>query len=218
MSSEKTSNKEDSVVEKQKTTAATVRSPSNKNLSEEVSPAGDPESCYWCSEKRVNLKFAWSIENVERYFCTQNCVVDYRKARKKSPCHYCREPVKATSPGKFFCSRECIIKSKENCVPETDTQTTTDNTSSSPATKTPVNSNNKSIEKGLDQENKNDDDINNNSGDSADTMRSGSNNVDSSTGKDGNPQSYTVNKGGSVFLYESFSIFDWKEYLEVSRN
>lgn len=67
-------------------------------------------ACTWCGETKSALKYVLPTPTSHTEFCSETCMVDYRKSESKRPCILCGNVVKKISPNKDFCSTICMTR------------------------------------------------------------------------------------------------------------
>uniref|UniRef100_A0A2M4BC64 Putative polycomb group protein scm/l3mbt tumor-supressor in n=1 Tax=Anopheles marajoara TaxID=58244 RepID=A0A2M4BC64_9DIPT len=157
--------------------------------------------CALCCETKSPLNYVLPTQSGNKEFCSELCITEYRKASTKSICIQCDNVIRANAPRPNFCSTFCLKKHQHKIgVPWM-----------TPALKAAANNNNSSNEN------------NNNSNGSSNGRRAGGcspgRNADSlSTGGSatGTRISPVTTTQAGPFQYESFHVFDWKEYLRDS--
>ncbi|XP_053669858.1 polycomb protein Scm [Anopheles nili] len=182
------------------------------------SPAGGTngvqgtQTCTWCLETKSPLKYVLPTQNIQKEFCSETCISEYRKA-SKGICIQCDNLVRANAPKPNFCSTFCLKKhqKKKNMAlthPVDGLKTNGSN-----------NNNNNSS-----QNNNNSGSSNGSNGNAHGGRRShGDNNSSGRTGSVLDVAAQTTSRISPVtttqagaFQYESFHVFDWSEYLRES--
>lgn len=162
----------------------------NRNSNGKKSPvkqSQSPLNCAWCAESKTPLKYVLPTQNGKKEFCSETCIAEFRKAYSKGACAECDNAIRTNAPNREFCSTFCLNKNKKK---------------SSATQESPSTSANKSL-------NNNNSNLSNNNKQKG-TVEANNNN---STFK----EHYAVTKISPMFQYEAFHVFDWKEYLKVSR-
>ncbi|XP_058448446.1 polycomb protein Scm [Malaya genurostris] len=166
-------------------------------------------SCVWCGENKSPLKYVLPTQNGKKEFCSETCILEFRKAYSKGACVQCDNVIRANAPKPNYCSTFCMKKhQKKSLAGGTSAAQPSDglvpSTTSGSSAGTKINGNNN----------------NNNS--------SNSNNNNSNTGRRSNGNnspgreptasriSPVTTTSTGPFQYESFHVFDWTEYLRES--
>lgn len=70
--------------------------------------------CGWCHDKRSDLNFILpTISGNDLEFCSEVCIVEFRKAVKKGACKQCGNAIRSSiAPNRDFCSIFCWNKAK----------------------------------------------------------------------------------------------------------
>ncbi|ETN63576.1 lethal(3)malignant brain tumor [Anopheles darlingi] len=158
--------------------------------------------CALCCETKSPLNYVLPTQSGKKEFCSELCITEYRKASSKGICIQCDNVIRANAPRPNFCSTFCLKKHQhKNGIPWM---------SPADVLKAAANNNNSSNEN------------NNNSNGSSNGRRAGGcspgRNVDSLLGVSatGTRISPVTTTQAGPFQYESFHVFDWKEYLRDS--
>lgn len=71
-------------------------------------------SCAWCHEERPDLNYILpTLSGDSLEFCSEACIVEFRKAVKKGACKQCGNAVRPiTAPNGEYCSTACLNKAK----------------------------------------------------------------------------------------------------------
>lgn len=175
-------------------------------------------SCTWCAESKMQLKFVLPTPAGQKQFCSENCIIEFRKAYNKGACLQCDNVIRENAPHEDFCSKFCLNEhltkeqngrsgpssssassTKSQSPPAVaDTNNGTGVTAVLPVTGTANNNNNVSVEN-----------LN-------DTIGSGSEDrMSPHTGR--NSGGGGGGAGGGVFQLEQLNVFNWDDYLKVSR-
>uniref|UniRef100_A0A2M4AGI5 Putative polycomb group protein scm/l3mbt tumor-supressor in n=1 Tax=Anopheles triannulatus TaxID=58253 RepID=A0A2M4AGI5_9DIPT len=150
--------------------------------------------CALCCETKSPLNYVLPTQSGNKEFCSELCITEYRKASSKGICIQCDNVIRANAPRPNFCSTFCLKKHQhKNGVPWP--------LSPADVLKAAANNNNSSNEN------------NNNSNGSSNGRTVDSLSGGSATGTRISP--VTTTQAGP-FQYESFHVFDWKEYLRDS--
>lgn len=80
-------------------------------VSESSAPAA---ACGWCHDARSPLSYILpTLTGESLAFCTEMCIVEFRKAVKKGACKQCGNAIRSMgAPNKDYCSTFCQSKSK----------------------------------------------------------------------------------------------------------
>lgn len=143
-------------------------------------------TCTWCGEAKDPLQYVLPTQNGKKEFCSESCLGEFRKAYSKGACINCDNVIRTqTAPNRDYCSTYCMNKHQKK---NNNSSTTTAGTASTTPSRN-GNNNNNNI-----SENNN---INNQSREAVSTTRI----------------SPTLTSTGP-FQYESYTIFNWDEYLK----
>lgn len=70
-------------------------------------------TCAWCNENKPILKYVLPIPGADKEFCSELCISEFRKARKKGACNQCGNVIRPNvAPNTEFCSTFCFNKSQ----------------------------------------------------------------------------------------------------------
>lgn len=175
-------------------------------------------TCIWCGEAKTPLKYVLPTQNGKKEFCSETCILEFRKAYSKGACIQCDNVIRANAPKPNFCSTFCMKKHQKKALVATAPSSPSDgpsstSTAAAAAGSSPkVNGNNNGS----------------NSSSSSSSNGAGNGHGSSSRRSNGNnspgresavaarisPVSTTTTTG--PFQYESFHVFDWTEYLRDS--
>ncbi|XP_055641561.1 polycomb protein Scm [Toxorhynchites rutilus septentrionalis] len=176
-------------------------------------------SCIWCGENKTPLKYILPTQNGKKEFCSETCILEFRKAYSKGACIQCDNVIRANAPKPNYCSTFCMKKHQKKALASgasagqsadgTGASTTANSCASSK-----INNNNN---------NNNNNNSNGGSGNGANnntTNHGRRSNGNNSPGRESSsarisPVTTTIVTGGP-FQYESFHVFDWTEYLRES--
>lgn len=182
-------------------------------------------SCIWCGENKNPLKYVLPTQNGKKEFCSETCILEFRKAYSKGACIQCDNVIRANAPKPNYCSTFCMKKHQKKAAVvavgsgssqlasrsqsgdafSTISGSAMANTTSSPSgtsssTQVPkINGNN------------------NNNNSSSNNNNNGRKSSGNSPGREPtriSPVTTTTTTG--PFQYESFHVFDWTEYLRES--
>lgn len=91
--------------------AAAASSPGSANGTKSRGrPAKKPALCTWCNEGKTPLQYVLPTQNGKKEFCSESCIVEFRKAYRKGVCIHCDNVIRGTTPHKEFCSNVCMTK------------------------------------------------------------------------------------------------------------
>ncbi|XP_037952047.1 polycomb protein Scm-like [Teleopsis dalmanni] len=66
--------------------------------------------CTWCGESKQQLQYVLPTLNGKKEFCSENCIVIFRKAYSKGACMQCDNVIRDGAPNRDFCSMMCMNK------------------------------------------------------------------------------------------------------------
>lgn len=76
-------------------------------------PKSAPNSCTWCSETKLPLKYVLPTTNGRKEFCSESCLSEFRKAYGRGACLQCDSVIR--SQGKTeYCSDYCMNKHQQS--------------------------------------------------------------------------------------------------------
>ncbi|XP_058840600.1 polycomb protein Scm-like [Topomyia yanbarensis] len=165
-------------------------------------------SCVWCGESKSPLKYVLPTQNGKKEFCSETCILEFRKAYSKGACIQCDNVIRANAPKPNYCSTFCMKKhQKKSLAGGTSAAQPTDgiipSTTSGSSVGSKINGNNNN--------NNNNNSNNNNNG-----RRSNGNNSPGREPTASRISPVTTTTSTGPFQYESFHVFDWTEYLRES--
>ncbi|KAM8703615.1 hypothetical protein ACLKA7_008267 [Drosophila subpalustris] len=67
-------------------------------------------TCTWCGEGKLPLQYVLPTQTGKKEFCSEMCIVEYRKAYSKGACTQCDNVIREGAPNKEFCSMMCMNK------------------------------------------------------------------------------------------------------------
>lgn len=161
-------------------------------------------SCIWCGESKTPLKYVLPTQNGKKEFCSETCIVEFRKAYSKGACIQCDNVIRANAPKPNYCSTFCMKKHQKKS-----SLTGAGSGTSQVAQESPINTST-SGSSGSPKVNGN----NNSSSNNSAGRRSNGNNSPGREATRISPVTTTTTTG--PFQYESFHVFDWTEYLRES--
>lgn len=188
-------------------------------------------TCIWCGEAKTPLKYVLPTQNGKKEFCSETCILEFRKAYSKGACVQCDNVIRANAPKPNFCSTFCMKKHQKKALaaaaaasaaspvsPSDGAAPSSTSTSSVAGSSPKVNGNNNGSSSGSSSSNGNGHGSSSASGSSSSRRSNGNN----SPGRESaaavaariSPVSTTTTTG--PFQYESFHVFDWTEYLRDS--
>jgi len=164
------------------------KSSSNKKIRGPGRPPKKTSKCNWCGEQQT-LNYVLPTQNGKKEFCSEVCIMEFRRSYSKGACLQCDNIIKSNAPSKDYCSPFCMNKHQKKNLSSTSSKTTT-----------PINNNNNNN----DNLNNNNTNLNNNNNTSNYIS-----NIISNISRE-SPVTPT-----GPFQYESFHVFNWDEYLKV---
>ncbi|XP_065093247.1 polycomb protein Scm [Ochlerotatus camptorhynchus] len=179
-----------------------------------TSASSNSSSCIWCGENKNPLKYVLPTQNGKKEFCSETCILEFRKAYSKGACIQCDNVIRANAPKPNYCSTFCMKKHQKKTVGSgasasqssdgsnpsaSTTATTTTSTSSTSSAGSKLNGNN-----------------NNNNSSSNNNNNNGRKSNGNSPGREPARISPVTTTTTGPFQYESFHVFDWTEYLRES--
>ncbi|XP_017886952.1 polycomb protein Scm isoform X2 [Ceratina calcarata] len=156
-------------------------------------PPKSKNSCTWCAELKLPLKYVLPTQHGKKEFCSQTCLSSFRKAYVRGACVQCDNVIRGTpvrleekdTPTKNFCSPYCLNKHHKKTA-QSEVKKNNNRDQGSPAS---------SLASGV---------INNN-------------NVPSTTQSFTNVGHSPSTSTGS-FQYETYPTFDWDLYLKETNS
>ncbi|XP_063696427.1 polycomb protein Scm isoform X2 [Culicoides brevitarsis] len=142
-------------------------------------------TCTWCAEAKDPLQYVLPTQNGKKEFCSESCLGEFRKAYSKGACIQCDNVIRTqTAPNREYCSTYCMNKHQKK-----NNNTTANSGNASPAA----------------------------------SSRNGSNNNNNNNNKDSLSENHAATATTRIsptltstgpFQYESFTIFNWDDYLK----
>lgn len=182
-------------------------------------------TCIWCGEAKTPLKYVLPTQNGKKEFCSETCILEFRKAYSKGACIQCDNVIRANAPKPNFCSTFCMKKhqkkalaaaaaaaSSATAAPSSPSDGPSSTSTAAAGSSPKVNGNNNGSSSSSSSSSNG---AGNGHGSSA--RRSNGNNSpgrESAVAARISPVSTTTTTG--PFQYESFHVFDWTEYLRDS--
>lgn len=69
--------------------------------------------CAWCNESKMALKYVLPIPSGDKEFCSELCISEFRKVRKKGACNQCGNVIRPNAaPNSELCSTFCLNKAQ----------------------------------------------------------------------------------------------------------
>lgn len=209
-----------------KLTVGSSSSTSTSAGSNGTSATSSTATCIWCGEAKTPLKYVLPTQNGKKEFCSETCILEFRKAYSKGACIQCDNVIRANAPKPNFCSTFCMKKHQKKALAAatgTAPQSPSD-ASASPSSTSVVPTATGSSPKINGNNNNNGSSSSNGAGSNGNGTGNGSSsrrsNGNNSPGSEPavptriSPVSTTTTTG--PFQYESFHVFDWTEYLRDS--
>ncbi|XP_062561940.1 polycomb protein Scm [Armigeres subalbatus] len=189
------------------------------------SSSSSVSSCIWCGEHKNPLKYVLPTQNGKKEFCSETCILEFRKAYSKGACIQCDNVIRANAPKPNYCSTFCMKKHQKKATvgsgahpasqSSCDGPKATSLSSGMAAANTTSSSGTSSAVSKINGNNNNNN--NNNSNSSNNNNNNGRKSNGNSPGREPtriSPVTTTTTTG--PFQYESFHVFDWTEYLRES--
>lgn len=146
-------------------------------------------TCTWCAEAKDPLQYVLPTQNGKKEFCSESCLGEFRKAYSKGACIQCDNVIRTqTAPNREYCSAYCMNKHQKK---NNSSNNSSNSGNASPAASSRNGSNNN----------------NNNNNNNSLSENHNRDNVNTSR------ISPTITSTGP-FQYESFTIFNWDDYLK----
>ncbi|XP_055606347.1 polycomb protein Scm [Uranotaenia lowii] len=186
-------------------------------------------SCIWCGESKTPLKYILPTQNGKKEFCSETCIIEFRKAYSKGACIQCDNVIRANAPKPNYCSTFCMKKHQKKSTTGGGGGLSTlagaagePSSSSSPSSLTADGSGSSgsggsAASSGISTKLNGNNNNNNGTAGSTNGRRSNGNRSpaqESSSAMRVSPVTTTCSTG--PFQYESFHVFDWTEYLRES--
>lgn len=186
------------------------------------SSSSNVSSCLWCGENRNPLKYVWPTQNGKKEFCSEFCILEFRKAYSKGACIQCDNVIRANAPKPNYCSTFCMKKHQKKSTVGSGAQPASRSSGDGPkvaslssemtAANTTSSSGTSSTAPKINGNNNNNNNSSNNNNNNSGRKSNGN-----SPGREAtriSPVTTTTTTG--PFQYESFHVFDWTEYLRES--
>lgn len=180
--------------------STTIVSSTQPNSSSSSSSADFEAPCTWCSDVKP-LGYILPTMSGEREFCSEMCIFAFRDALKKGACTLCGNLIRENvAPNKLFCSTYCLNKHQmtKNGILH--------NNNGGLANKSVSNVGKRSSQRASFSDGVSSSSI------SISTNINNNNNNNNMMTKRNSP----THSLARSFQYESFSVFDWNDYLLVS--